>query len=330
MNPYSRLNPPVILRNPFVQSYLASAPFRARGANSMIDAAREMIVETSDQTRLQGFYSPHPRSAGIVFLLHGWEGNSESTYVRCTGRYFYDRGYSVFRLNLRDHGSSHHLNTGLFFGSLFQEVFEAVSHAARLEPDRPFFMVGFSLGGNYILRLAIQADKRPIPNLAHGVAISPVIDPAQATRLIDARPSFRYYFLRKWRKSLVKKQAVFPGKYDFKDIYELDSIYDITAILLKRYSRFRDPSEYFDSYTISNEALANIGVPTTVISAKDDPIIPGDDFRGIRFNGNPRLVMPDHGGHNGFFESLDLRVWYQPLIHGIFQSFDKKNERSLG
>ncbi len=320
MNSYSQFDPPTLLKNPFVQSYLASTNLRALGKNPMLDAARKMIIETSDKTRLLGFYSPNPKSSGLVLLLHGWEGSSDSTYIRCTGRYFFERGYSIFRLNLRDHGDSHHLNTGIFFGSLFREVFEAVRQVARIEADLPFFMVGFSLGGNYILRLAMQDATESIPGLAHAVAISPVIDPARATRLIDSRPSFRYYFLQKWRRSLIRKQAVFPGKYDFKDILKLKSIYDITAKLLERYGNFSGSKEYFNSYTLSGESLAIIQRPATIITAMDDPIIPPDDFKDLTFSDSTRLVMHRHGGHNGFIETWDLNVWYQPFMLHLFNS----------
>ena len=320
MNSYLQFNPPALLRNRFVQSYLASAGFRVAGKNPMIDSARKMIIETSDKTRLLGFYSPHPASSGLVLLLHGWEGSSDSAYVRCTGRYFFNHGYSIFRLNLRDHGDSHHLNSGIFFGSLFKEVFEAVNQAARLEPALPFFMVGFSLGGNYILRLSMQAGIWPIGNLKRAVAVSPVIDPAGATKLIDSRPLFRYYFLRKWLKSLKRKQAAFPGKYDFSNIRHMNGIYDITAVLLKQYSSFKDPAEYFDSYAISGKALESVKDPLTIITAKDDPIIPADDFRAIDVNDRIRIIMHSHGGHNGFIESFDFRAWYQPFMLGLFEN----------
>jgi uncharacterized protein len=320
MKRYPDFKPPVVLKNPFVQSYLASTNFRALGRNPLIEASREMIITTPDNTRLLGFYSPHPRSKGTLLLLHGWEGSAESTYVRCTGRYFFERGYSIFRLNLRDHGDSHHLNIGIFFGSLFKEVFDAVVQVSRLEADRPFFLAGFSLGGNYVLRLAIHAGIQAIYNLEHAVAVSPVLDPARTTALIDSRPSFRYYFLRKWRRSLVRKQAAFPGKYDFRDIHEMKRIYDITAMLLRRYSGYKDIAEYFDSYTLTGGKLGSIAVPTTIISAKDDPIIPLDDFENIAINHKTRVVMQSHGGHNGFIESMDLSVWYQPFILEIFRN----------
>lgn len=318
MNSYSQFDPPTLLKNSFIQSYLASTRLRALGKNPMLEAARKMIIETSDKTLLLGFYSPNPKSSGLVLLLHGWEGSSDSTYVRCTGRYFFERGYSVFRLNLRDHGDSHHLNTGIFFGSLFREVFEAVRQVARIEANLPFFMVGFSLGGNYILRLAMQDASESISGLAHAVAISPVIDPARATRLIDSRQSFRYYFLKKWKRSLVRKQAAFPGIYNFKDILQLKSIYEITAKLLERHGNFRDPKEYFNSYTLSNKSLGIIHAPATIITAMDDPIIPPDDFEDMTLNHNTRLVMHRYGGHNGFIETWGLRVWYQPFVLHLF------------
>jgi len=318
MASYPPFNPPAFLRNPFVQSYLASTPFRAIGKNPMSEAAREIIIKTPDGTRLQGFYSKHPQSAGLVLLIHGWEGSAGSTYVRCSGRYFYTRGYSVFRLNLRDHGESHHLNLGLFFGSLLQEVVDAVDTIAAMEADRPFFMVGFSMGGNYVLRVAARAGHRPIHNLAHAAAVSPVIDPARATRLIDARPAFRFYFLRKWRRSLAKKQNAFPGKYDFSEICRMNSIYQMTEELLMRYSSFDSPDAYFSSYALTDDALATVRVPTTLITAKDDPIIPADDFEKLNVNDRVRFAMQDYGGHNGFIESLSLRVWYQPYILRLF------------
>ncbi len=320
MTSYPLFNPPAFLRNPFAQSYLASTPFRAIGKNPMSDAAREMILKTPDGTRLQGFYSKHPQSVGLILLLHGWEGSARSTYVRCSGRYFFNRGHSVFRLNLRDHGESHHLNHGLFFGSLLQEVVDAVGEIAAIEADRPFFMIGFSMGGNYVLRVAARTAGRPIDNLKHAVAVSPVIDPARATRLIDERPAFRFYFLRKWRRSLVKKQAAFPEKYDFSDIRRMNSIYRMTTELLMRYSSFESPDAYFDSYALTDDALAPIRVPTTLITAKDDPIIPADDFEGLDLNDRIRLAMQNYGGHNGFIESLSLRVWYQPYILHLFSS----------
>jgi predicted alpha/beta-fold hydrolase len=120
-----------------VQTALASQTFRRRGPNGMLDAAEDVILDCEDGVRLKGSYSPHPDPKALVIFLHGWEGSQDSTYMVSCGRYMYARGASVFRLNYRDHGDSHDLNEGLFFSTRFNEVFNAVRHAARLGDGVP-------------------------------------------------------------------------------------------------------------------------------------------------------------------------------------------------
>ncbi|MCK7507659.1 MAG: alpha/beta hydrolase [Desulfobacterales bacterium] len=87
--------------------------------------------------------------------------------MRCTGRALFRRGYDVFRLNFRDHGRSHHLNSGIFYAARLPEVFEAVRTAARSAGARPVFLIGFSLGANFALRVALRCARNPIPKLKH-------------------------------------------------------------------------------------------------------------------------------------------------------------------
>ena len=200
------------LRNGHVQTFLASSSVRAWGKNAMRDAAREVILTTRDKIRLLGLYSPQSteKAAGTVILLHGWEGSADSTYILCTGNALYQRGYDIFRLNLRDHGDSHHLNQGIFYAVLLEEVFQAVRQVCMNAGGKPVFLVGFSLGGNFALRIARRTHQDPIKNLWHAVAVSPVLDPAKSTLKIDQYPLIRIYFLRKWLRSLKKKQRLFP------------------------------------------------------------------------------------------------------------------------
>ncbi|MFP4159555.1 MAG: YheT family hydrolase [Desulfobacterales bacterium] len=315
--------PPPGLKGPNIQSILASARFRASGAHPVFDNVREMILETSEGVRLQGFYSPRPRqdAKGLLLLLHGWEGSAASTYVRAAARYFFDRGYEIFRLNLRDHGDTQHLNKGLFFGTLFDEVFDAAGQAAELGGKKPFFVAGFSLGGNYALRIARELCRRPIPQLCHVVAVSPVLDPGRATDVVDKTVLYKNYFLKKWKRSLMRKQHFFPDFYDFTGMLSRNTILDLTAALLPRCSPFSTPQEYFQTYTLTNDALENIAVPTTIITAKDDPIIPAEDFYGLRLNDLTKLILHPHGGHNGFIKNYRLNVWYEEAMEAIFSRY---------
>ncbi len=291
---------------------------RKLGKNPMLSAAREMILETSGHVRLIGHYSAHPKARGLVVLLNGWLGDSGSAYIIATGKYLYQNGYSVFRLNYRDHGDSHHLNEKPFYATLLDEVFECVSQAASIKKELSVFLAGFSLGGNFALRIARQCATSPIENLKHIISVSPLLDPDTTTDAVDGNRIIRAYFLKKWRKSLFKKQSFFPEKYDFGGILKHNTIRDMTEELIRQYSPYESAREYFEAYSIKNDALMAIAVPTTIITAEDDPIIPADDFRRLELNHLTTLLIHRRGGHNGFIESFRLNTWYERNMVDLF------------
>ena len=312
--------PPVILRSAHVQTILASIKLRARGKNNMRDAAREMIIETDDGTRLLGFHSAQASGTakGMVILLHGWEGSSDSTYILRTAKILYQSGYNIFRLNFRDHGESHHLNQGIFYAVLLEEVSQAVRQAARLSDALPVFLVGFSLGANFALRILRRCIDHPIKDLCHTVSISPVLDPQKSTTKIDHYPIIKSYFLKKWRTSLGIKQRLFPDLYNFDNAFSYKTLQEVTDTLLAEYSDYSSSAEYFKAYSVLNDDLKNINVSTTIMAAADDPIIPIEDFKNLEINDLTNLVIQPYGGHNGFLANWSLASWYEKNLVMLF------------
>ena len=310
------------LRNAHVQTILASSSVRARGQNPMRAAARQRIITTPAQVRLQGYYSlqTDARPRGLVILLHGWEGSADSTYMQCTGKSLYDRGYDIFRLNFRDHGNSHHLNPGIFYAVLLEEVFEAVQQLARQADGQSVFLAGFSLGADFVLRIVRQAARTPIANLRHAVAVSPVLDPAKSTRRADRIFYIRKYFLKKWRQSLDLKQKLFPDRYDFRPLMSMQSIGEMTDYLLEKYSDYGSAAEYFRTYSLLDAAIAELSTPTTIITAADDPLIPVEDFYNLRINAQTRLFIHQFGGHNGFIGGIHFKSWYERKMGDFFDA----------
>ena len=312
--------PPFFIKNAYVQTILGSSKLRSPTPNIMRDVACEKIIKTPDDVKLVGYHSTQRggQPKGLAIVLHGWEGSSDSTYVLRCANQLYRNGYDVFRLNFRDHGDSHHLNTGIFYAVLLEEVYEAVRVAAGLSKGTPVFLIGFSLGGNFVLRILKKCIHSPIANLCHAVSISPVLNPKKSTTKIDRIAFIRKYFLAKWHRSLAKKQKLFPELYDFEDVLHLKSIQAVTDVLLNRYSDYPSAQEYFQAYAVMDSDIENIITATTVITAEDDPIIPIDDFYGLKLNNNTQLVIHSHGGHNGFITGLKLQSWYENRIITLF------------
>jgi len=187
---------------------------------------------------------------------------------------------------------------------------------ARMTPGIPVFLCGFSLGGNFALRIARQWSLTPPKDidLKHVTAISPVLDPSKATDAIDGHRIIRRYFLKKWQRSLDMKQLLFPELYDFTEILELSNIRQMTEKLLQRYSTYPNAATYFAGYTLRGSALKAILVPTTIITSKDDPIIPVEDFYHLSVNRHLRLIIHRYGGHNGFISNWRGRTWYERYL----------------
>lgn len=288
----------------------------------MIKAAREVIVDGGGGVRLLGYHSAQLDRPGkaLVILIHGWEGSSESAYILSSGKYLFGKGYDIFRLNLRDHGESHHLNEGLFHGALIDETFQAVANICEAANELPVYLLGFSLGGNFCLRIALRQSIRRITNLKHVFAVSPPLDPYRSTRCIDeGLPFYRMYFMSKWKRSLRKKQALFPDKYDFSGILHLQTCLGLTKAILPWYPEYSDLHWYFDQYTLLDNAFRNLEMPVTIVMAEDDPFIPVEDFRGLQKNPHLELMLQRYGGHCGFLEFFPYSCWYDRLLEWTIQ-----------
>ena len=147
--------PPFWARNTHVQSILATFKLRRvfveKRAKPLLDVSEEVILDCGDDVRLQGFYSQNSNAdAPLVVLMHGWEGSANSMYLLSSAQSLFANGFSVFRLNLRDHGESHHLNEELFHSCRLDEVVGAVKEIHSKYQPKKLFMGGYSLGGNFL------------------------------------------------------------------------------------------------------------------------------------------------------------------------------------
>lgn len=306
--------PPAWIRPTAVQTVLASVPLRAKRTESLLRRSRTQILHVAGGVRLLGFHTPHPAPRARAILLHGWEGSSDSTYVRTTARTLHRAGCDIFRLNLRDHGPSHHLNKGIFLAVYLDEAVDAATQAAAQTPHLPVYLCGFSLGGNFALRIAARWGQTPPANLRRVTAVSPAIDPIHATERIDGHPLLLWYFRRKWRRSLLKKQALFPGRYDFSDLSPRMTLMQMTERLIPRHSGYPDARTYLAAYAVNRGVYARIRVPTTVITAEDDPVIPVEDLAALPHNPAVERIVHRFGGHNGFIEGNLKSTWYETWL----------------
>ena len=324
--------PPVWLGNPHVQSIFPSLPFRRPGVErrcaQLLRASVDEILDCGDGVRLLAHHSTqlrigHEPARRLVVLLHGWEGSANSLYVLSLGQFLLERGFDVVRLNLRDHGDSHHLNPEIFHSCRIAEVVGAMQRLQTLYPTQALNLVGFSLGGNFCLRVGARAAATGL-DIARIVAVCPVLDPEHTMdRLERGWVLYRRYFIWKWRRSLRKKQAAWPQLYDMSEALHLDTLTEMTEHLVRLFGDFASVSDYLRGYAVVGDALASLVHPTRIISAADDPIIPAADLARLARPAALEITCSSLGGHCGFFEGGSGSTWIEREVFATLSRREK-------
>lgn len=319
--PVPAFSPAFGLRNGFMQSLLATKRpaqklWRQRGID--LTGTPQTLLTCSGDVRLTGYHNPQPadrKPRGLVVLIHGWEGCHESNYLYSMACALWQAGYNVFRLNLRDHGGTHHLNEGLFHSARMAEVLDACRVIRTLDKTDPFFVIGFSLGGNFALRVGLRGPGAGLhPQLCIGV--SPAIDPGATLKAIDDGPAVvNRYFLDKWSKTLQAKSQAWPGRYDFRGYLKLKSFVAITEKFVEDFTEYGSLEHYLSQYTLTPPMLMASPSPLALITARDDSVIPPHYFDGLREGGPVRAFLStDHGGHCGFIENWRMESWAEARV----------------
>jgi predicted alpha/beta-fold hydrolase len=318
MSSRSVFTPPFWLRNAHLQSVLPSLklrhPFVAYRSRKLRECAQSHVIDCGEGTRLLGFLSRQPDESSVarkhlVVLLHGWEGSAESAYVMSLGAHLYANGFDIFRLNFRDHGGTHGLNPEIFHSCRLDEVVGAVHRIQQQFSAPQLSIAGFSLGGNFALRVAARAPAASI-DLAHAVAVCPVLHPHSTMRALDEGWfAYRQYFIRKWKASLAIKQQCFPELYDFGPILQMNSLSTMTDRLVRDHSDFADLDAYLNGYAITGNVLEALSVPSHIVFAMDDPIIPHRDLEQLGRSEHLSITRVLRGGHCGFVDSAVRESW---------------------
>jgi len=310
-------SPAGLIANPHLQSILPSSPLRRsllrRRATPLAAASRSLVLDCGEGVRLHGWHAPQPADAaparGLAVLIHGWEGAGDSSYLLSAAFRMHAEGWDVIRLHLRDHGPSHHLNEDLFHSNRLPEVVGAVARIAELFPGMPLVLGGFSLGGNFALRVAARAEAVGIP-LARVMAVCPVLDPASTLDAMEHGPRlYERYFMKKWRRSLQVKASLFPERYRFGDLHRFRGLRDMTDFFVRDYSDYDDLGSYLAGYAIVGDRLATLAAPTLLVAATDDPVIPARDLARLARPPVLRVLATTRGGHCGFLPSMAGASW---------------------
>ncbi len=280
-----------------------------RRAETFVARASRQEVVGPDGIRLEYWLDVQSHSRPLVIIIHGWLGSANSGYTLSAAMQLQAAGFNVARINLRDHGETAHLNEGLFNSARLAEVLDTIKQLIGEHGRLGVGIMGFSLGGNFALRIAQVLG---IPTLV----ICPAMEPRSTMDAIDSGwVGYRYFFVRKWHAALRAKQAAFPDRYDFSDALRLKTVHALTDLFVRDYSEFQSTDEYFGHYDLTGSRLQ--GTAATILATDDDPVIAKHQFDRLPATLDIRFVAT--GGHCALLKNWRLQSFADDFAVSFFR-----------
>ncbi|HLK62464.1 MAG TPA: alpha/beta fold hydrolase [Bryobacteraceae bacterium] len=254
---------------------------------------------------------PAGKVVGEIVMVHGLEGSGEAGYMQSLSAIALKSGFAAHRFNMRTCGGTEQLSPTLYHAGLTCDL-TAVLREFQREGRAPAFLVGFSLGGNVVLKLTGELGEEA-RSLVRGVcAVSTPLDLSACAHRI-AQPDNRLYekrFVNRMRDRLCA-----TGRYTRQDFEGLRTVIGIDQAITAPSFGFGDAENYYRTQS-ALRYLGGIRVPVLLIQAKDDTFIPFEIFgsEAVRANGCIEVLATEHGGHLGFIGRKGQRFWADQAV----------------
>ena len=260
-------------------------------------------VEPEVQVLCHCHWQADRRSAMTLVIVHGLEGSSDSQYVIGTGSKAWLAGMNVVRMNMRNCGDTEHLGPTLYNSSMSGDVGAIATTLIAEDGLKQLAFVGYSMGGNLVLKLLGEWGADAPREVKAAVGVSPAIDLAPSADALHHRANrvYEWKFLRGLRRRILRKAALFPGRYDVSHLRGMRSLRDFDDQITARYSEFRDAQDYY-LRAAAARVVDRIAIPTLVLHALDDPFIRllPDTREKLLHNPHISFIETAHGGHCAF------------------------------
>ena len=307
--------PSVWLRNKHIQTLLG-AFFR----NTKVINYQRITCELSCDDFLDIDYL-EGKSQEAIFFVHGLEGNSQSSYIKVLANYFHQKGYWVFAFHFRSCSGRDNRHIQTYHSGLTIDIHEALQFVYNRFKISKLHIIGFSLGGNTVVKyIADYASQLP-SNLGQVLAISVPCDLSKSEKELRKSKIYNYYIL----SALVKKgllKANSPESWFTKsDLKQLKTIEEFDDLFTATSFGYKSAEAYYQANSCINY-MHLIKHKTNILLSVDDPFfneacIP---YQQAEENNNINLHLTKYGGHVGFWTDVKSKGFIKLVEEILFAS----------
>jgi predicted alpha/beta-fold hydrolase len=297
------------------------APVFFRRSFSLPPAENRLFqVDPESQLLAQCHWQPgRSTNAPVIVTVHGLEGSSNSDYSRGIAAAAYQRGFHAIRLNQRNCGGSEGLTPTLYNSGMSADYRAVCEELANADGFQQIFFVGYSMGGNLVLKMAGEYGDNYPPALRGVAAVCGAIDLAGCADALERWDN--YFYQRHFVTGLInryrRKALCLPTRYAEIDFTTVHTVRQFDDVVTAPNFGYRDAQEYYQAASASR-VLARIRVPALLLTSKDDPFVPYQAILDAAPKQNSAItfIAPSHGGHCAFVsdQSGPARYWAEQLI----------------
>ena len=225
-----------------------------------------------------------------VVLIHGLGGNHNSGYMVRFSRKIYQMGYRVLRVNLRGSGPGVNLSLKPYYGGNSCDIKEILGQLKQKHAKSPLFLIGFSLGGNIVLKLAGEiGDNQQLVDSFF--AVCPPIDLAHTVDLLSQ--GFNKIYHRYYLHHLCQQaQKWLNGRF-------INSLEEYDNLVTAPQWGYENAQDYYRKCS-SFQFIPRIHLPCNILYSGDDPFIDYRILEDKNIPSNVKIWVSSHGGHMGF------------------------------
>lgn len=267
----------------------------------------------------------HPSRIGLsrklAVISHGLEGNARRKYVLGMARMMTGLGFDAACWNQRGCGPEMNRLPRFYHSGETEDLHAVLTHCLENGQYDQAVLIGFSMGGNQILKYLGEAPER-VPSEVAGATVFSVPCDLSATERVLAKPSrliYVEYFMHGLRKKVHAKASRFPDHIDPAGLSGCHSLRLFDDRYTAPLNGFRDAADYYAKAS-SIGRLDAIRVPTLLVNAADDPFLARECYPvgQAEANANLFLEMPDFGGHVGFATPGPENIYWSEKRAGAF------------
>ena len=303
--------PAPLLQNPHLQTLFTTFARKDR-----LEGARTEFFSLDDGDEVECvWYGEFPsKEKPLVVLFHGLEGSIESPYIIGTMKALDRAGYASVLMHFRGCGSRPNNKPRAYHSGDTADAKAWIAHLHRTYPDVTLYAIGFSIGGNVLLKLLGEWGSNAPPCAAMAVSVPMRLDISADTLEKGFAKLYQGYLLRPLKERLLEKYEQFDMEallgIDEARVRAIKTIREFDDLYTAKMHGFNSAQAYYKASS-SRQYLKDIAVPTLILHAKDDPfmtpeVLPRED----ELSPSVTLEVHEHGGHVGFVSGSLLKPEY--------------------